>query len=225
MAPRYGNKNRKPKRKPTTKKQTALIKKVIHKSEPAREIRFTNNGNLTANPTVANSFNQIDLHAIASGTQVNQKLFNKIYVSGVHVKISALNNHTNTRVLRIMIVSHKNPADTLDAGYTDLYESSAFAPKAPDGLQGDYVSPINRDILRIHCDKKFIVKPKTEGALALDFYCPINRKWEYKSVANQSSCTTGKTFLIAQSIELDGTASTNAMTYLGFCRVHYKETE
>lgn len=198
---------------------------MIHKTEKTQENRYSTGANLTGSPSVAGSFSVLDIHNIAQGSQLNQKASEKIYVSGAQVTIAAANKHTDARVLRVMLVQNRNPADTLDTTtLTDLYETEAFAPKTPDGLQGDANAPINRDVLRVLYDKRFVLKPATEQCYNFKLWMPIKRYWLYKTVANNNAIASGKTYLVVQSLEVDGSLSTNLTVYNAMVRLFYKNT-
>lgn len=101
-----------------------------------------------------------------------------------------------------MVVQNRNPADTLNADFSDLYETTGFAPYAPIGGPIDASLPLNRDVLRILYDRRYTVKNLNEGALARKMYIPIKRHWTYKTVANESLCSNGRTFLIIQACDM-----------------------
>lgn len=199
---------------------------MIQKKEPTNEVRYASGTvSLVGNPTVTNSFSLLDLSSLSKGTALNQKLTCRVYVPGIHVSMTALNNHAAPKVLRFMLVQNKNPADTLDtSGFTDLYESSAFAPRTPTATPIDATCAINRDVLRILCDKKIKVLPYSEGAMVKQFWCPIKRYWAYKTIANESSCSSGKTYLIIQAIDLT-TANTDTVVMDYSVRLFFKNVD
>lgn len=204
------------------KKFTRAVTQVIHKKLPAGEVRYAAGGTLVGNPTVANSFNLTDVSSISNGAYLNQKLTRKLYICGMHVTLALQNNHTSAKCLRFMIVQNKNPADTLDpVGFSDLYETTAYAPKTIDAQIGDMNAPINRDTLKIICDKRIVVPPSDERSIARSFYVPIKRYWTYKTVASESLCSNGKTYVILQSTDFSA-PTTNTMTFNWLGRIFFK---
>lgn len=200
--------------------------KVINKKEPTQEVRYAS-GLLTlvGNPTVTNSFDLLDISSLTKGVYLNQKLTCRVYVAGIQVSMTALNNHAAPKVLRFMIVQNKNPADTLDtSAFSDLYESNSFAPRTPTATPIDATCAINRDVVRVICDKKFKVLPYSQGALVRQFWCPIKRYWAYKTVTNESLCSSGRTYLIVQAIDLT-TANTDSVKVDYSLRMFYKNAD
>lgn len=201
------------------------VTKVIQKKTPTYEVRHAAGGVLVGNPTIINSFAFQDISSISKGTALNQKLTSRIYVCGIHFALALQNNHTAAKCLRLMVVQNKNPADTLDtAGYTDLFETTAFGPKTPDAQIGDMNAPLNRDVVKVICDKKFVVPPSDMRSVTRTFYCPIKRYWTYKTIASESLCSSGKTYVILQATDYT-TPTTNTMTYNWLGRLYYKNVD
>lgn len=212
------------------KKLIQTIRKEHHKMVPSQQIRFTADMSLLGSATPTATFNWLELSGyFAQGTLHNQKMCDKLYVSGLKLTISALNNNPNSsKIVRVMVVRNKNPADTLDSsGWSDIYETELFAPYAPTGLMKDSVRPINTDVLAVHHDSKFTLPIKTERIKTYSVWVPIKRKWTYKTVANSTNVSNGKTFLIIQAVDaqLTGTPPVTTTDISYFARLYYKSTE
>lgn len=211
------------KSKPSLVKQARFTELYLKKKEPSKQIRFSFSKSYNSS-VVANSFLGVHLTNIVTGTQINQKTSSFIYVSGVKLDMTAYNTHTSTRMLRIMVVRPKNPNDSFDnVGFTDLLENSSFAARTPDALSGDANAPINTDIVRVICDKRYIIPPGTDSAKSINFWCPIRKKIEYKTVNNNSAVSNGRIYIVGHLCEINNGSSANNMIVDGMARVYYSE--
>lgn len=219
--PKNTKKNYKKKAPKSLIKQAKFTERYLQKKEPSREIREAFTAGLHS-VAVANSFVNKELTNIASGTQINQKTANSIYMSGVQITGSFSNNSTVTRGLRFIILREKNPSDTLDfVTYSELYEDYTFSPRTPDRYSGDFNSPLNRDIFEILCDKRFILPPKIEGTKVVKWWCPIKRKVTYKTVANSNNASNGKIYAIAHLCELTNAADAQTVVFDSMMRIFF----
>lgn len=208
------------------KKFTNAVTKVIRKKEPTCEVRYGTAPFVSLNgATGATSFHLLDMSSVSKGTAINQKLTSRLYVCGLQLSFTALNNHVAPKVLRVMVVQNRNPADTLDTtGFSDLYETTGFAPYTVTGGPLDAAIPINRDVLRIISDKKYTVKPFAEGIVSRKVYIPIKRYWTYKTIPNEFLCSSGRTFLIIQACDVT-TPNTDAVIVSYIARLFYKNAD
>lgn len=208
------------------KKFSNAVTKVIRKKEPTYEVRYgtTPFVSLTG-ATGPSSFHLLDISSISKGTAINQKLTSRLYVCGLQLSFTALNNHLAPKVLRVMVVQNRNPADTLDTtSFSDLYETTGFAPYTVTGGPLDVSIPINRDVLRILYDRKYSVKNFSEGIVSRKVYIPIKRHWTYKTIPNEFLCSSGKTFLIIQACDVT-TPNSDAVIVSYVARLFYKNAD
>lgn len=218
-------KSRTASRKPKTQlvKQARFTERYLKKKEPSRQIRFPFSAALSS-AALSNSWFYQEPANISSGTQLNQKTYPQIYVAGVKVDMTLYNTHSSTRLLRVMIVQAKNPNDSLDlTAFTDLFETTSFSPRTPDALSGDANAPINTDVVRVICDKRYIIAPGSDNAKTINFWCPIRKKIEYKTVLNNSAVSNGRLFMIAHVCEINNSPTANNLVMDGVLRVYYSE--
>lgn len=217
---------RRPRRRPAqsykSKNFNRAVTRVIRKREPAGEVRHSQTSTLVGNPSLLDSFAVYDISSLSNGTAINQKMTSKQYVVGIKFNLVITNADTVAKQFRLMVVQNKNPSDILDtANWTDIYETTGFAKKTIDASLGDAVSPINKDVLRILADKKFVVPQKHEGAVTKSFWVPIKRNWTYKTVVSESACSNGRTFIVCQATDYTA-PSTFGVTFQWFARMYFK---
>lgn len=216
---------RKTYRKPYAKKSVAkTAKAVVRKLEPTREIRFTDGGALAGNVTPTNTFSSEIISAISLGDDLKSRTGPEIYVSGMKVDLVIMNRDFNsTRGFRFMCVKNRNPADTLDVvSYSDLYEGTNFQKYTPLGFGEEFHLPINRDVLKVIADKKFVVKPTSQGAVRCSFWIPIKQIWKYKTVYSSDNITTGTVYVICQAVDLSGVVLTSTCDFNWVGRLYFK---
>lgn len=221
------------KKKPYTKKAlTNAIVKTHRKLEPSKEIRYVSYAALTGFTTTTAAFQTIQLSGtITQGTSKNQKEHDKIYVPGFHLEMALNNLDLNSaKMVRIMVVRNKNPADTLDTvTYGDLFENENFGPEATPlshgGTAGTIGMPINTDIVKVYYDKTYMVPSKAQRSVFIKKWIPLKAVWTYKTVLNQTNVSNGNTYLIVQSLDLGPAFLNSAVDMSLFGRLFWKPYE
>lgn len=209
--------------KPVSKPVKKEIKRQINRSTEKKHKRFYNT-HVWNTGTVAASLFNVSLTNISSGTLVNERIGSKLKITGIRLKFNHIEFATNGRLLRIMIIRAKNPADSPDMStYTDLYEDESFADFAPTSLQKDSVVPINRDVFSVLYDKVFSVPNYgVTKTLVFNKWLKIKANIEYKTLGSNTA-SNGRIFLVGALINHDGTSdATNArLTYMA--EVYYTD--
>lgn len=226
---------RRPYRRPMTTKRVAKIARhVTRVDKPVREIRFVNDGNAgRPGPTfstlvLSDSFKTLELSNIAQGTDKDNRIGNKIWMSGVKVSITMKNFSTQSRFFRLMLVKNRNRAgDLLDTtAWSDLYQDVNFNDQGADGRILDAQSPLNKDVVEIFYDRVFQLSPSADpkDSFAFTKWIRVNRKFEYGDDGSPNVALTGQLYWIMHVIQPDfGTGTADASDCITYARVFFKD--
>lgn len=212
-----------PKRKGTTIRQ---VKNIINKDRKVKEKRFAITG-LLKTDVLGDSFYVAEVTSLAQGGTIDDRLQNKIRINYIHAQFTALNNTAlRTKAVRVMIVQDWNSLGTLldTANWTNLFRDSNFGDTAATALSADLTLPINLNLVKVHWDKVYLVKPEQEGALYVKKKIRINKIYEYGR--NQGSSTFaigGKMYLIIHMCNVDDVSTAATMRTTGMIRVFFKD--
>lgn len=202
-----------------------IAKSVANKSKPTREKRFTFY-NLTMKTTapISNSFLYKTMTLINQGSSDNERLGDKIYMSGVKLNFSCDNPATTSRCLRVLILQNNNRnGDLLDLStWTDLFTQDDESDRTADGLAGDINAPVNSNY-RIFCDKKFTLEPSGAKDIQRSFYCPIQKKVEYNNLGDNTTASSGEIYCIFHLSEFGSATVATESHLFATARVFFKD--
>lgn len=231
MPPKYNRK------KPARKAKINTVKKLVDKSivqhTPLQEIRFgalLTLNNVSGATPLQDGVHWESLYNIATGTQINQKIGNKIRATGIQLKMALDNSaHPRPTCIRVMIVRATNPSDGPDVvsvpPFPELFEGTGFAPSATNGLMIPCAFNINRDKYYPYLDKKIIVNGNVAGncCKTMTLNVRLNRTILYKTVSGSNLVANGKLFLIFMKGDIGDATTQNVSTRVEFqVRSFYK---
>lgn len=238
MAPRVSSKRRtaaksanlvskkKTKKKATKNVVAKSFKTAYNMMEPSKEIRynFIDHGMEPAT-SMATRTETLYLDNIAQGTQLNQRLQNKVHISYVHLDGTIQHNSTlKTRAIRLMIVREVNLGGLDLATLANLYKNIGTASLAPAGTQADLQWPINREVAYPVWQKVYRCKPEAEDMTYVKLRIRINRYARY--TPNSSADTSpyhGRLILVANVADCDNSPTTTTTVLNIGVRVFFKD--
>lgn len=210
-------------KKTTEYKKIAKIARQVHnKEEPVREIRFAL-AKACSTTAIANGMHSVSIGNISQGDQRNQRSGNKIYMSGAKVSLHIENGDTSSRTVRCMILQARAVSNAPDViTYTNLYATSAYVAQGPSFVNYDTTLPVNRDVWKVICDKKFSIGPSSQvGSIVKDFWCPIKKTLRYQTIG--SNTTDDRIYFIYEVIQDDNATNTAVSQISYMLQVYFKD--
>lgn len=215
--------------KKVTKSYIAKVaRQVTREAKPTKEFRVNGGGTLNTLTPPASGIYQTSLVGIGHGTLVDQRASNKIYVAGIKLKLTLMNElATAPRYVRVLVVHTTNKdGDLLDlTGWTDLLQDADRADYTPTLLNGDSVSPINTDIVRPVYDHvcKLGKDGDSDSACLLQRWIPIKQYVRFDDEGASTLLTSGQIRMIIMMSEPNNTASSTVVRYNFMARVFFKD--
>lgn len=202
---RKKNNNKNKATKMTYRTVAKIARSVNYRARPTKELRTHLYGTLIANGTVAQSFLVAVPTTIALGDQENQRTGNRVYLSGIKLNGAFLNNGIVTRGMRLIVCHNKNADGNLldTVTWSDLFTNLSKADRPADKQIGDYIHPLNTDILDVLVDRQIQLKPESEGAYTFNLYIPIKKYQTYDALGATTGITSGLYYIIYHLCELD----------------------
>jgi len=220
---------KKPKSKKNAKKAKVgkSFKLAYYKMLPTKEIRFKHALTTSATDTMAARMIATRIDNIVQGTQLDQRIGNKIYYGWLHVRGCIQNNSTTrTKFLRMIVLKERNYGSLNLTTYADLYdvENGFTTDQAPTGIQTDAAVQINRDKYIPLYDKVIKIKIESEDNVFINRKIRIGKTVTYPQASSSSNDTIhGRLYFITDLFDGDNaTAGTTVITNFG-CRGFFKD--
>lgn len=185
---------------------------------PSKEVRFLCDKDLvTANGSgvyqIVSGLEEIALHNIVQGTQMNHRLGTSIHCSYLKVRGSIQNKDQGTvgktRNIRMIVVQERNNGTLNPGTFANFFKDSGFSDRAPTGKANNGRFTINREQYYTLFDRNYRIKPESENSTFINRTIKINRKLYYPQ-ANPASNdpVNGKLYFITMLYEGDDNLST-----------------
>lgn len=216
---------RRAKRKKATKDVVARNFKIAYnKMIPSKQIQFNVTDVAMATDTLANRTNLVDLTSIAQGTQLNQRMRNKIHLSYVHIRGTIQSNASKAKFLRIVVFSERNNGTLNGTTFANLLHDYAYDDQAPAGIQTDGRYKINPEQYRVHFDKVITLPTEVESAKHYFYKVRVNRRIYYPLAGSgTSACTNGKLYFISLLFDGDNGTEASSVIYSGLATAYFKD--
>lgn len=172
---------------------------------------------MKCNP-IANSYIGQNLTQISLGDTLDDRRSNIIYMKNVQVHMNIQNNYTNSRNLRVVLVSLRgsvNAADTTT--WTDIYTDSGFNKLGPSGLGEDTTFRINQDEYVKLYDKTYHLHGSADGednSKVIKFNVPVRKYVSY--VYNSTNVRKNPMHLVFLLSEEEGNPINAAFTDVAY---------
>lgn len=215
--------------KKVTKSYIAKVaRQVTREVKPSKEFRVNAGGTLNTQTPPHSGIFQTSLVGIGHGTLLDQRASNKIYVAGVKLRLTLMNElATAPRYVRVLLVHTTNKdGDLLDlTDWTDIFQDSNRADYTPTLLNGDSVSPINTDIVRPLYDHvcKLGKDGDSDSACLLQRWIPVKQYVKFDNEGASTLLTSGQIRLIIMMSEPNNAPSTTVVRYNFMARVFFKD--